>query len=370
MIYHTRGGVSNWGDASQDGNESFLNVFIEAQDRFWLRLGQVGAKAEGIVLWSLAVIFHIIPWLWIIFLVMHNFLSQIGSLLDPEVLNWQLTLSKLGIVEPLDCIVSLLWCLEEHIGRWSLWSISGREESESLNVSIGREEVSQFLLSALLSKVSNVELASLVGVLELHVLLVELIFAVILFDNLSDIEFATCKLDSIDFWCSIEGLNSTLSTVVSILQVLLVSRFVLDNGKGALEICVKSEIADVAKLLKKLSNFIFAPVRWEVLGIDVVEELVLGALSTRLVLACLALPSTTLSLDGFSGWLGIFEANEGSSAGGVVSIEENLELTDLTILGEEGLKHERGHLLGDFAHKDDLVGLLLHLCIIQVLVVG
>jgi hypothetical protein len=57
----------------------------------------------------------------------------------------------------------------------------------------------------------------------------------------------------------------------------------------------------VAKLLKKLSNFIFAPVRWEVLGIDVVEELVLGAFATRLVLACMALPSTTLSLDGLSG---------------------------------------------------------------------
>jgi hypothetical protein len=55
------------------------------------------------------------------------------------------------------------------------------------------------LLSALLSKVSNVELASLVGAFEFHVLLVELIFAVILFDNLSDIELLAFKLDSIDF---------------------------------------------------------------------------------------------------------------------------------------------------------------------------
>ena len=157
------------------------------------------------------------------------------------------------------------------------------------------------MLCTLVSQVFDIELASLVRVLELDVLLMELIFTLVLLYDPSNIQLAAHELDSIDFRCSIKGLDCTLRTVVSILKVFLVSRFVLDNSKGALRVRVKSEVADVSKLLKKLPNFIFTPVRWEILGIDVVEELFLCAFSPGLVPAGLALLLSTSSLDSFPG---------------------------------------------------------------------
>ena len=232
-------------------------------------------------------------------------------------------------------------------------------ELKALDLTKGGEELSQVSLRDAVWESLDIQVASLLGTLVLDSLTETLGSALLSLKGLLNVELLVNELDSVNLVTSVQGLDSSLGASWSVLTVRLVLSVEADEGIWTSVVLAEVERLNSSVLLEKGAHFSLTPLSWEVLGVDVVEDLSEVTLVSWLVLDGLALISLSKSWEGLGSAGGILEADETISTGGVVRVERNLEGLDISVLAEEGLELRWLHVLWNLAHKDVVVNNLL-----------
>ena len=115
-----------------------------------------------------------------------------------------------------------------------------------------------------------------------------------------------------------ELVNSSLSTLWSVLTVALVLGVVADEGIGAFLVHFILETLDSSVLFKEGSDISLCETLWEILGVDVVVNSSEVALVSWLVLDCLVLFSLIAGCEGKLCSCLLLEAHKPVATGGVV----------------------------------------------------
>lgn len=217
-----------------------------------------------------------------------------------------------------------VWLLvaDESISITSLTSV----KSDLLDLTTLFEEVSEIILSPVGWEVLHVQVASLLGVLVLDGLLDLLDGSISLLDGVSYVQFHI--LVHLFVLQTLDGFVGTLWTV---LLVDLGWVVIADETKFTDVILVEDERFDGSIWLEHLLDLIVRPIEWNVLDIDIVDELSHISSVLWLELASLDLIGVSGGLEGFGGRVLILEAYETVSSGGVVGVEGDLKTLDVSM---------------------------------------
>jgi len=117
-------------------------------------------------------------------------------------------------------------------------------------------------------------------------------------------------------------------------------------------VLVEDEGFDFSEWGEHILDLLVSPLKWDVLNIDVVDEL--SDLSSVLWLELDGLDGVSIAggLEGLAGRSLILEADESVSSGGVVLVERDLQTLDVSVLGEMLLKVLVFHFLWELSHED------------------
>ena len=115
-----------------------------------------------------------------------------------------------------------------------------------------------------------------------------------------------------------ELVNSSLSTLWSVLTIALVLSIVADEGIGTFLIHFILETLNSSILLEEGSDISLCESLWEILGVDVVVNSSEVALVSWLVLDCLVLFGLVAGCEGKLCSCLLLEAHESVATGGVV----------------------------------------------------
>lgn len=182
----------------------------------------------------------------------------------------------------------LIWLLEANESI-ELLLLVGRVHLEALDFTILLEKVTKLVLGHIVGEALHVKVAALLGRLVLDGLAEALSLTVNLFQGLLNVEsLVVWEGLAVDVVNAVEFSNGLGSALGSILTVLAVLRVVADESKGAFGVRNELHALNASKLGEQVAHFILSETLWEVLGVDVVEDLAEVALVTGLVLDDLA----------------------------------------------------------------------------------
>ena len=167
-----------------------------------------------------------------------------------------------------------------------------------------------------------------------------------------------------------ELVNSSLSTLWSVLTVALVLGVVADEGIGAFLVHFILETLDSSVLFKEGSDISLCETLWEILGVDIVVNSSEVALVSWLVLDCLVLFSLIAGCEGKLCSCLLLEAHKPVATGGVVRVERDFQGLDFSVLGEVFLKFFWSQVLGNFPNENVLVDNLFRIGSKKVIIVG
>lgn len=253
--------------------------------------------------------------------------------------------------------------LEAH-ERVGVLAIASLEEAERLNFTVGAEQIAKVVLCGVRVKVLDEKVAALLRGLVLKSLVGEHLVTVRALQGLLNVKLLVTKSGAIHFFA---GLSRAVGSVLAIHGVIVA---IADESVHAEFVGASEEGLDLSECGELLPNLRLFPVIRNVLDVDVVEglaevALVFGReLDTDNAVAVRGLRESTCA------GLRVFEADEAVGATGVVLVQGDLAGLDLAVFGEGLFEVLVDEVLGDFAHKNVLVGQSGDVGSEQVLLVG
>ena len=270
-------------------------------------------------------------------LVSHLFLLESSDLLHFVEVNVKLLSVESVVVKLVLGHGGSFWVLEASEGVETLtfsW-----EDLEALNSSELLEKSLKFSIGGLRREVLDVEIASLLGVLELSLFLLLFLLSVGLLEGFSDVNLSSFNILTIEV---IDGVVGSSDTVFFV-GCSSVGMLETDEGKRGLNflawhfLLLEEETLDVAVLGEDLPEFLFVPRLWEALDVDVVDTLlrhiflVLGVVgdSDQIFLGI-----GVVLLNGSICRVDVLEGHETVANGSVIFLQGRSGGKDLTLVGE------------------------------------